>query len=400
MSRIQRPSVAGLCLLSAVACAGDAPKPAVTTTDSAGVAIVVSSAEAGGREIDVTGVPAVRLGEAGSTEFFRVAGAIRLSDGSFVVLDGGSREVRFFDSAGALVASEGGEGEGPGEFDRFASVSPFHDDSVLVFDNWLRRATIYDRDAVFGRVLSLVGDAQVQDLRPLGDDGLIALTWSLEAFADVEGPWRLPYTILELGLSGEVEDSLGSIQGPGGYKVVSADGGYSDFAPLIIQDGHLSARNDEAVLGSADRWEIRRVSADGQVRQIMRVPALDRALTAEDVDRERSAMLAQSSRPEYQAIVRKMEPPSQWPAYEDLLLAPNGWIWAAKYRSPRTQQDEPTEWIVFDEKGAWIATGSTPARFEVLDVGEGYLLGVRRDELDVEHVELLEWTFLNRKQHG
>jgi hypothetical protein len=51
--------------------------------------------------------------------------------------------------------------------------------------------------------------------------------------------------------------------------------------------------------------------------------------------------------------------------------------------------DEPRKWEVFDPAGAWLGTLSTPARFSVLEIGRDYVLGVRRDDLDVEHVQVL-----------
>ncbi len=47
--------------------------------------------------------------------FFNVTDATRLPDGSLMVLDGGSFEVRHSDPSGRHLWSFGREGEGPGE---------------------------------------------------------------------------------------------------------------------------------------------------------------------------------------------------------------------------------------------------------------------------------------------
>lgn len=66
--------------------------------------------------IQLDSVPELRIGgEADSTPLYRVADATRTRDGSVVVLDGASREVRFFTPDGTLARSTGGRGEGPGE---------------------------------------------------------------------------------------------------------------------------------------------------------------------------------------------------------------------------------------------------------------------------------------------
>ena len=45
---------------------------------------------------------------------------------------------------------------------------------------------------------------------------------------------------------------------------------------------------------------------------------------------------------------------------------------------------------VFDREGAWIAIAELPARFKPFHIGGDFLLGVIRDELEVERVELYQ----------
>lgn len=380
--------LAALCISS---CSGEAPDAAVAVSDSAGIAVVVSGESAGTMVIEVDSAPQLRLGAVEGEELYRVGGATRLADGTIVVLDGGSREVRWFDEAGIRIATAGRRGEGPGEFDRFRGLSRIRGDSLLVFDNWLRRATIYDRAGSLGRVLTLPLDMQAEGLVPLGEDQLLALTWSLDAFMELEGPYRSPYTGVVLSIEGAVRDTVFSVPGPAGYKVVRGDGNYSDFSPLIIENGYLASGGGQIVYGSAEEWEIRRMDASGGVTHIMRAPSLNRPFSTAEVERERQAMLRPESSAEYRSLVAQLQPPEQWPAYSDLLMGANGWVWAAEYRSMRTEADAPTRWIVFDEAGAWRGVAVTPARFRLFEVGEGFVLGVRLDDLDVEQVQLLEW---------
>ena len=48
----------------------------------------------------------------------------------------------------------------------------------------------------------------------------------------------------------------------------------------------------------------------------------------------------------------------------------------------------PTGWRVFDRTGRWSGTVTMPARFNPMDIGSDYVLGLWRDEDDVEHVRL------------
>lgn len=392
---VSRRSWWGVVLAGALGgCATDVPAPDVAARDSAGVTIVVAAEPIDASLVELDPLPEMSLGgeEEGEDYLFRVADATRLSDGTVVVLDGGSREVRFFAPDGSLRFVTGREGQGPGEFDRFTSISPFRGDSLLVFDSWLKRASIYDQGGALGRVLSLDPSLQAVDLLPFGSDALLAVTWSYDAFLDIEGPYRMPYTILLLSASGQVQDTVATMAGFGGYKVGAGED-YRDAAPVIIEDGHLASNGDGAVFSSAERWELRRLDSRAEVDQIVRMPGRDRPLTAAEIDREKASMVRPTSSAEYRSMVNDMTVPALRPAFGDLLLAPNGRVWAAHYQSPRTENDDPTEWSVFDGSGSVVAPVTTPPRFTVFEVGEGYLLGVRRDDFDVEHVEVLRWTF-------
>lgn len=382
----------GLSLMTA-GCSGELPDEGTIVRDSAGVAIVTVAEPSDLPVIDVDSTPVLRIGGEGEGQtIYRVADATRTSDGSVTLLDGASREVRFFSAEGALERVVGREGEGPGEFDRFTSLSPFRGDSLFVFDLWLRRATIYDASGELGRVLSLDPSVQARDLIPLGEDRLLALLWSLDTFYDIEGPYRLPYHAVLMTPAGSVMDTVLALAGSGGYKVPLEGEGYRDFAPLFIEDGHAAANQTGGVLGSAERWEFVRLGTDGAVRQIVRVPWMDRPVSPGEIERERAAMVRPQSSADYRALVATLEAPEMRPAYGDLLMASNGWVWAAEYRSLRSEPDSPVRWLVFDDSGGLVGRATTPSRFTLFEVGDEHLVGVRRDSLDVETVEVLPWA--------
>lgn len=154
----------------------------------------------------------------------------------------------------------------------------------------------------------------------------------------------------------------------------------------------LPHRPRGASWGSAERWEFYRLHPTGDIRQIVRVPWLDRGVSSEEAEMEREAMVRPESSAEYRSLVGRLEVPETRPAYSDLLVAENGWVWAAHYRSLRTEADLPTRWSVFDSSGALIGEAITPSRFTLFEVGSGHVVGVRRDSLDVETVEVLRLT--------
>jgi long-subunit acyl-CoA synthetase (AMP-forming) len=52
------------------------------------------------------------------------------------------------------------------------------------------------------------------------------------------------------------------------------------------------------------------------------------------------------------------------------------------------EADGPHRWLVFDTAGSWLGTVDTPARFTLNEIGADYILGVVRDSLDVQYVQM------------
>jgi hypothetical protein len=51
--------------------------------------------------------------------------------------------------------------------------------------------------------------------------------------------------------------------------------------------------------------------------------------------------------------------------------------------------EEDARWDVLAADGRWVASVAFPPRFELMQVGAEFALGVQRDELDVEAVVVL-----------
>ena len=75
------------------------------------------------------------------------------------------------------------------------------------------------------------------------------------------------------------------------------------------------------------------------------------------------------------------------PAYATVRADALGNLWVADYdplvaRAPR--------WSVFNAEGVWLGVVTTPEGFRPLDIGSDYVLGLWRDENDVEHVGMYQ----------
>jgi hypothetical protein len=389
-----RPAVrAALWVPWLCACAGRSAPGTVERHDSVGVDIVESRAAAWGATSpwSIDSVPALDLARRGagpSYQFSRVEDATRLADGRLVVLDGDSHQVRFYGSDGAFQHALGQDGDGPGDFRRVSDVFAFRGDSVVVFDSWLRRATILDDEGGLGRVVTFPKDLQSPHLHPLGSGAFLALAWSLGEFAKISGDYRTRYAVERISADGEVGDTLAVIPAWNGHKEGVGDR-YIDYAPIFPVAGVVAVNRDAIVMGAGDVMEFSRYSPEGALTQIVRVPSLDEPLSAGEIAAERASLLRPSSTAAARQRVESFPAPPLRPAYHDLQLDPGGHVWAAGYHSPRRQRDDPTTWHVFGKDGAWLGDLVTPSRFQVFEIGEDYVLGVRRDSLDVEDVEVL-----------
>jgi hypothetical protein len=374
------------------ACVGDRPPSSVFERDSAGITIVESTSSRWSSDegwlVDTTPLlDLTRSGTGPPHEFYRVRDAMRLPDGSIVVADYGSQEVRFFSSSGAFLGAVGREGEGPGEFSRLTSVDRFRGDSLIAFDYWLGRITVLSPGWEVSRIISpYQGVTRMQELHPLGDVAFIAMLSSYESMEGSSGLFRVPSPIVRLSSAGKATDTLTTI--PGFETFIFTMG---DARPLFAKAAHLAVHQEQFYLGTADRMQFEVYSATGRLERIVRVPHFDLHLSSQELSDERedyASRIPPNAPPAYRDLLEAMPDPETRPAYSDLLVDAEGYVWAAESHG-RAELDEPTDWEVFGPEGEWFGSVRLPARFTVFEIGSDYVLGRLYDDLDVEHVQVL-----------
>ena len=403
----RRPASLALLLLPLAACSSagaDAGKSAVR--DSAGIEIVESTAPAWkeGEGWTVAARPSLDIGgdDAGPEgQLFGVRAAFRTGDGRVVVANSGTHQLRLYDGAGKHLASIGGQGEGPGEFKGMHWAGTGRADSILVWDGLSRRLSVFAPDGRFARSVS---PASLKWMLPqvygvLGDGSVVATAGTDFSQADSrrEGERRDSVTYLRFAPDGGDLGALGRFPGPELFVSRTERGVLHDqvifgrtFLVLPTADGFVTGDND--------RFELRRHAPDGRVTRIVRRAHSAAAVTPEDLERfwaeqeeresgsgasgEMAAALAEMRR-EYRARATHR---NTFPAYQGIKLDPEGNLWAREYRRPGSEG--PERWSVFDPEGRWLGTVETPEGLAVLQVGRDFVLGLARDEDDVEHVRV------------
>lgn len=376
-----------------------ATSPSVVARDSGGVVIVESAApqwEPSAR-ITVEPEPLLDLATVGSGaehEFFNVVDATRFPDGTIAVAERRAGTIRFFSPSGDFIESVGRSGEGPGEFAGLVSIDALDGDSLLAFDPRTQRVTIYGPRRQVSRVIPLTP----QFLRAVHlFDGRALLIMVGLPGATVEGDpghVRTPGRVLLASLDGEVTDTLASTVGGESVRLEAARA-LLDARPFFGKNSYLAVLGDRFYLGDSDAMQFQVHGPDGRLERIARAPGYDLALTAGQLDAEIATRLEINSTPRNRELIDRLPVPPNRPAYADLKVDLEGNVWLAEHNGwfRNLIGPEPRKWEVFGPGGEWLGSVELPARFQVFEIGSDYVLGLLRDDVDIERPQLLR---LNR----
>jgi hypothetical protein len=398
MSQMLRTALSALLLAAVVGGCGEAGgnAPAATVRDSAGVTIVENvfpdSADVAWWTLAAT--PVLDIGGAEAEEadaLFQVADALRLSDGRVVVANGGSADVRYYTVDGAHLRTTGRRGEGPGEFQRPRLLLPLAGDSVLVVDG--RRASVLDPEGAFARDFLIGGTGpSVGAVGRLADGTMLATANVMRMEELVDGLQRIDIGLVRLAVDGTVLDTLVVV--PGAERVIRTEGTggqisrISIMTPPFAKSTVYAAGGEVLVVGTQDAPQLEVYSTDGTLRRIIRTGASMPPVTEDHLEawyqRQRAAMPAElraqfAERPDY-ADAGKVVPP-----YAAVELDDAGNIWILDYDD---RINPAGGWSVYDAEGRLVARVRMPETFRPQHIGQDFVLGVERDDLDVEHVRL------------
>ncbi|MDX1578196.1 MAG: hypothetical protein R3266_06915, partial [Gemmatimonadota bacterium] len=171
---------------------------------------------------------------------------------------------------------------------------------------------------------------------------------------------------------------------------VLASGDRLAVRSLVFGRGlHAATSGRRLVIGTDDEPNFEILDREGDRLRIVRWADPPRPVEAGAFERFRDEELDEDAPPPLLDMWREMfdaMPRHQtYPAFASLRTDTEGRIWVADYRAPG---EEARWWSVFDADGLALGRVRTPDGLRVLEIGSDYLLGVIRDELDVERVRL------------
>ena len=376
-----------------VACGGDGGRAhdiQAQIEDSAGVRIVeYAGVPQVAPPLALADEPVYRHGaNPGDYEFQGINVGRLFPDGSAVVADRENSELVVLSSDGATHKVLARRGEGPGEVIYPYSMFVLGQDSVLVPDRRQSRLTLFVGDSV-ARIASLPRSSS------LGVAGIGASGTLMMMNRTPYGSW---FDIEEEWLAGHM--TLFDIETGALDTVASYDHWPRERSglmnPIIRPAGSVTVAAGRFVQTRSDRPEITWRLPDGTVTQIVRWRPEPPLLTDEllepveaynrmigwlnyGVSEARLEEIVQADMARYRAMIGQPTP-----LFGSPFADADGNVWLPSYRPAYPEEGSPYTVISLD--GAWLGQVETPPRFRILDVTGGLVLGVLRDEVDVENV--------------
>jgi hypothetical protein len=403
MSSVSNTRLCALVLLS-VSCGGRdsqvAPEDPIVY-DSAGVAIVDNGMLDLGKDLLSAAMPSLQIGLADGPEeyqLFQVADAKRLSDGAIAVVNQGSHELRIYEADGAHRATAGGRGQGPREFRNPSAIVILPGDTIQVQDD-LDRVYFTARGSFVRRV---TGDTRALAALREAAGGLLNFgeaVWMADGtlFAAViypppgppwpQTPFRPRAIFLRVASDLASLDTLGEWSGPLG-QFVEISGDISFVEPPFSPETSwaLGSADGMIVVGDNAVPQFERFHSDSR-RTIIRWTANAEAVTEADVEAWKEPQ-RNGERPitELERIWSTMVVPNSKPFYGNARTGSDGSVWVSSLPA----MVNGTQVVVFNSDGQYAGAIAIPVQFEVHDAGSDWVLGIMRDESDVEHIWLYD----------
>lgn len=367
---------AGLLLCLAAALAAGACRPADETAGSANPEPAAWTASA-------TPLLQIGAGTAPGHELDRVYGGVLLPDGGVVVGNSGTGELRFFDRNGALSRTAGRRGRGPGEFRAVSWLRPYRGDSLLAFDVFLQRFSVWTPDGVFARSFQMPGDRPTSRAVGVFSDGSILVAADRQPDPrGKEGIARAEFDLVRLDALGALRDTLGRFAGPE-WLLYRRAGSFGASQPPLGRTAYTAVSGESVLYAPSDSGVVHVYGVGGRRARTIRVPVASRRPRRREVDEALAAIRDPAEREAVRQYTQDLAGVPA-PAIEDLRVDRRGNLWI------RTVNAAPgtSRWIVVARTGEQVGSIDLPSTSMPLDLTPDAMLLRETDADGVQRVSL------------
>ncbi|MCZ0934117.1 MAG: hypothetical protein OXJ54_02940 [Gemmatimonadetes bacterium] len=299
--------------------------------------------------------------------------------GSIYVLDAGSREIRVFDSGGHFLRSQGGPGEGPGEFGGVGGLTWGPAGELWVVDYSLHVYTAFAPDGTFLRSMPRAVRGFIYPWPGWFDSGgfLVDWTYSRERVAVEDFPAREIRKLVRVSSDGEPLDTPLVLS-----HVVPLVASGERWIPFRPATGMRPGPSGSLLWYRTDEYSIARVTLSGDTTLVFSLDSSPAPVT--DAERDSVLAIGGSEGPRYSSL----DIPRAKPIIRRMTVGDDGYI----YVLPETVGRGAGSVVdIFTDAGVYLGAMEAPG----ISVGRGapppvvrggYLHAVVRDELDVENL--------------
>lgn len=398
------PKIRSLLLVTVVASAActvpGADTSSITIADSAGVAIVDNGPIPSALP-ELPAFPTLTIGVVDGPpeyQFYRISDAKRLSDGAIAVTNSGARELKIFEPDGTHRATAGGPGGGPAEFGYPTYMAVLPGDTIQVQDRLDR--VYFTADGEFVRRLTGDRESLAKAAHAVGgysegggwlaDGSFFAPVYERDGSKPTPGPpFRPGMTLVRMSSNFASIDTLGQFGGVlQQYIDVGGRQGVSSFVPPFAPNTGWALGAADGTIAVADNvfCQVYRFHSNG-TRSIVRWSSNRDPVTATEVEewkaQQRDASWTQGQLPELERAWAAMTIPETRPCYGNVMMGSDGSVWLTA-GGPL----DDTLVLEFSQGGRFVQRLLFPRQFRVLDSDDKTILGVARDDNEVEYLEL------------
>ncbi|MDR9419936.1 hypothetical protein [Gracilimonas sp.] len=329
--------------------------------------------------------------------------------GNVFFLDSDKRRILKVDKNGYYQASNGREGNGPGEFIATPKIRVVND-TLFAFAPMLRRITVFSTDSL--QVLDTYtpypkGKKDVQELNGF-DLSMIYFTKNAQLLAQFNEPifsnpahksYNADSLFSKFALMNKDGNFLsGVILEQRGKEYLTVKSGCQikiSAAPFLSQPLFITSDDGDIILASSRSFLINVYDFKGTLKNSFFYPLERLKINHEEVLEEQkkafeAEMMDESLIKIWECVYKKAQKPEYWPVLEEMVVDDNKRLWV----ETRTNDPNKNTWWVVDMEGTLHAKFDWPVQEEIQLIKGDYLYATKvtneNEELMRYRIELEE----------